>query len=182
MFRLLVSTVVLNMQSEVGIGQGSVCTGITPRKIPRKQKPPAWYVKRQGCSGDYRWSVAPRVRTKYWNLRNISRSSQVGGGDFVCDFPGCGKSYTSKGGLSHHKLISHKEPTDRRALTVRYVLGLLSVRCGLLDTQILTMFWPGRLSVLFVRVTGQVSRVSASTLRRITDSRKRIFLQCVSSA
>ena len=30
-FRLLVSTVALNMQSEVGIGQGSVRTGITPR-------------------------------------------------------------------------------------------------------------------------------------------------------
>ena len=67
-------------------------------------------------------------------------------------------------------------------MTVRYVLGLLSVRCGLLGTQILTMFWPGRLSVLFVRVIGQVSRVSASTLRLIIDSRKKIFLQCVSSA
>ena len=60
-------------------------------------------------------TVAPRVRTKYWNLRNISRSSQVGGGDFVCDFPGCGKCYTSKGGLSHHKLISHKVGTYRQA-------------------------------------------------------------------
>ena len=116
MFRLLVSSVVLNMQSEVGIGQGSVRTGITPRKVPRKQKPPAWYVKRQkDAQAIIDGTVAPRVRTKYWNLRNISRSSQVGGGDFVCDFPGCGKCYTSKGGLSHHKLISHKVGTYRQA-------------------------------------------------------------------
>ena len=147
------------------------------RKVSRTQKPPAWYVKNQrDAQAVIDGAVAPRVR--YWILHNKARTTNVDRGDYVCDFPGCGKSYTTKGGFSHHKLISDKVGTYRQALIVRCVLGLSNVRCGLPDIRIMTMFWPGRLSALFVMGIGQVSRVFVFTSRQIIALKQRISLQC----
>ena len=115
MFRLLVATVVLSQQGGLAETVVNVHTGVTPRRVSRKQRPPAWYVKRQAdAKAILDGTAPPRVRTKYWNLRNISRTTDVEDGEFECDFPGCGRRYTTKGGLSHHKLISHKVGTYRQ--------------------------------------------------------------------
>ena len=114
MFRLLVSTVLITLQSNLPESSRSSHTGVTPRRVSRKMRPPAWYVKKQDDAKAI-LDGTPRVRTKYWNLRNVPKTTDVSDGDYVCDFPGCGRRYTTKGGLSHHKLITHKVGTFRQA-------------------------------------------------------------------
>ena len=107
MFRLLVSTVLVTLQSNSPESSRSTHTGVTPRRVSRNKRPPAWYVKKQDdAKAILDGAVPPRVRTKYWNLRNVPKTTDVSDGDYVCDFPGCGRRYTTKGGLSHHKSIN----------------------------------------------------------------------------
>ncbi|CAE7297040.1 unnamed protein product, partial [Symbiodinium sp. CCMP2456] len=113
MFWLLVSTVLLSLQANLTEFSRSPYTGVTPRRVSRKMCPPAWYVKKQDDAKAI--LDGARVRTKYWNLRNVPKTTDVSDGDYACDFPGCGRRYTTKGGLSHHKLITHKVGTFRQA-------------------------------------------------------------------
>ena len=99
LLRLCISTAVLSLQAQAQGEGGPTHTGLTPRRVSRKRKPPAWYVfKQEEAKAELDANAPRRVRTKYRNLRNVDRSRTNPEGQFVCDFPGCNKRYTTKGG------------------------------------------------------------------------------------
>lgn len=54
--------------------------------------------------------VAP-VKSKYWQNAGAPRARDIADGNFVCTIPGCGKRSSTQQGLSHHKLLTHREGT-----------------------------------------------------------------------
>ena len=111
LFRLVLRTTVKRESTANDLTDNRDRTGVTPRRIRRKQKPPAWHVMQTEQAAALMESPL-RVRTKYWDQ---NRTKGVEDGLFKCNFPGCTCSYTTKMGLATHKRVTHKEGTFRLA-------------------------------------------------------------------
>ena len=103
------STAFYSVVRGVNFADNPHATGVTPRRVSRKQSEPAWHLKLERERAEQQ-PEQKRVRSKYWGKSSFQQKQ---GGTFVCQIPGCGKAYTTKFGLAHHQILQHREGTFR---------------------------------------------------------------------
>ena len=141
-------------------------TGVTPRRVSRKQSEPAWHLKLERERAEQQ-PEQKRVRSKYWGKSSFQQKQ---GGTFVCQIPGCGKAYTTKFGLAHHQILQHREGTSvKRGLTARDVPEPLIVNLHLQVICRKNTPWHSRLLVHSAKASGRDRLVFECTLPRTTD-------------
>ena len=87
--RLSVSTAFYSVVRGVNFSDDQHATGVTPRRVSRKQSEPAWHLKLERERAEQQ-PEQKRVRSKYWGKSSFQQKQ---GGTFVCQIPGCGKAY-----------------------------------------------------------------------------------------